>query len=232
LTACSSPARFSARRGLSVCNAALAVAGLAGIAGTAHAGEVYGQAGIPGVTVGYAHSVNAQLGLRVDASTSGTIKKDSTESGIPYSAKAKYERVGLFGDFFPFGGRFRFTGGLTLNKATLDLTSKFDGATPVTVNGKTVTPAAGDYLNGQLKFPNVMPYVGIGWGHQEREAGIGFVADIGVSIGTAKLSTHTNLVGQYGITQADVDAKTAELDDAVGKVHFLPQASVGLNYRF
>jgi hypothetical protein len=211
---------------------AIAASGMALLGGAAQAGEVYGQAGIPGLAVGYAHTVNEQLGLRADAATSGNYKKDSTESGIAFTAKAKYNRVGLFADFFPFGGRFRFTGGLTLNKASLDLSSKFDGATPVTVNGKTVTPAAGDYLNGQLKFPNVMPYIGIGWGHQAREAGLGFVADVGVSIGTAKLTTSTNLVGRYGITQADVDAKTAEIEDAVGKIHFLPQASVGLNYRF
>jgi hypothetical protein len=213
-----------------VATTAIVMATLA--ASAAQAGEVYGKVGLPGVLVGYAYSVNEQLGLRADAGTTGSMKKNSTESGIPFAARLKYDRVGLFADFYPFSGRFRLTGGLTLNKASLDLKSQFDGANTVTVNGKTVTPAAGDYLNGQLKFPTVMPYIGIGWGHQSREAGLGFVADVGVSIGTAKLTTTTNLVGQYGITQADVDAKTAELDDAVGKVHFLPQASVGLNYRF
>jgi hypothetical protein len=58
------------------------------------------------------------------------------------------------------------------------------------------------------------------------------VADLGVSIGTAKLTTDTNLVGKYGITQADADAKTAEIDQAIGKIKLLPQASLGLNYRF
>lgn len=199
---------------------------------TAVAGEVYGKVGLPGLVLGYAHSVNQQLGLRVDAGTTGTTNKTRTESGIDFAAQLKYNRLGLFADFFPFSGRFRFTGGLTVNQAQLKLDSRFDGATAVTVNGKTVTPAAGDYFNAELKFPRAMPYIGIGWGHQVRESGLGFAADIGVSIGKAKLKTQTNLVGKYGITQADADAKTAELDDAVGDITLLPQFSVGMNYRF
>jgi hypothetical protein len=73
----------------------------------AHAGEVYGALGLPGATLGYAHTVNASLGLRVDASTTGSYKKNGTESGIDYQGKAKYNRVGLFADYFPFTGRFR-----------------------------------------------------------------------------------------------------------------------------
>jgi hypothetical protein len=216
---------------------ALALSALAlGCALPAQAGESYGAIGLPGITLGYAQTVNATLGLRADVSSTGSFSKDGTESGIRYMGKAKYNRAGLFADYFPFGGRFRLTGGLTYADASVVLKSQFDGATSVTLNGQTVTPAASDYLNARVSFPKVMPYVGIGWGHQEREAGFGFVGDIGASIGRAKLKTDTNLVGQtYGsvtITQADVDAKTQELRDSVGKVRLLPQLNLGLSYRY
>lgn len=202
----------------------------------AHAGEFYGALGLPGATLGYAHTVNASLGLRVDASTTGSHNKNGKESGIDYQGKAKYNRVGLFADYFPFTGRFRFTGGLTLNDAKLDLKSHFDGVTPVTVNGLTITPTSADYFNAQVSFPKVTPYLGIGWGHQSSEPGLGFVGDVGVSIGRAKLKTENNLVGrQFGsvtITQADVDAQTQDLRDGVGKVRFLPQLNLGLSYRY
>lgn len=211
-----------------------------GVALPAHAGESYGSVGLPGITLGYAHTVNASLGLRADVSSTGSFSKDGTESGIRYVGKAKYNRAGLFADYFPFGGRFRFTGGLTYADASLELKSQFDGSTSVTLNGQTVTPSASDYLNARVSFPKVMPYVGIGWGHQEREAGFGFVGDIGASIGRAKLKTDTNLVGQtysngsgsVTITQADVDAKTQELRDGVGKLRLLPQLNLGLSYRY
>lgn len=212
----------------------LALAALIGsVVGTsAWAGESYVSVGLPGVLVGYAHTVNEQLGLRVDAGSTGSFKRQQTSSGVSFDGKAKYDRFGVFADYFPFSGGFRLTGGVTVNKASLQLKSHFDGATSVSVNGKTVTPTTNDYLNASLKFPHVMPYIGVGWGHQSRPAGLGFVADLGVSIGRAKLRTDTNLVGQYGVTQGDVDAKTSELDDDIGKIMFLPQASVGLSYRY
>jgi hypothetical protein len=198
----------------------------------AQAGESYMTVGLPGVVAGYAYSVNKQLGLRADAGTTGSINKTGQHTGITFDGQAKYNRVGLFGDYFPFSGGFRITGGVTINRATLDLKSRFDGATSVTINGITVTPSASDYFNVKVKFPTVMPYIGIGYGHDERQAGLGFVADIGVSFGRAKLSRDTSLVGQYGITEADVDAKLTEVRDSVGHLTVLPSAGLGLSYRY
>jgi hypothetical protein len=206
------------------------------LAGTAHAGESYGALGLPGIQLGYAHTVNTSLGLRADIGTTGSFNKNGKESGIDYQGKAKYNRLGLFADYFPMGNGFRLTGGLTVNNAELKLRSQFDGSTPVTFNGQTFTPTSSDYFNAKVTFPKVMPYLGLGWGHQAREAGLGLVADVGASFGRAKLTTDTNLVGQtisgVTITQADVDAQTQELRDGVGKLRFLPQVSLGLSYRY
>ncbi|RTL31380.1 MAG: hypothetical protein EKK47_08030 [Burkholderiales bacterium] len=200
------------------------------------AGESYVSVGLPGLVAGYAVTVNEKLGLRADAGTMGSVNRTHTVSGVGFDTKAQYNRFGLFADYFPFGGRFRLTGGLTMNKAQLTLNSRFDGNTSINVNGQSITPSASDYFNLQMKFPTTMPYVGLGWGHQPRSAGMGFIADLGVSIGRAKLKTDTNIVGKtyngYTVTQADVDAKTDEIHDAVGHITFLPSASVGVNYRY
>lgn len=200
------------------------------------AGESYVSVGLPGVVAGYAITVNDKLGLRADAGTMGTINRTHTVSGVGFDTKAQYNRFGLFADYFPFGGRFRLSGGLTMNKARLDMNSRFDGSSSISINGQSITPSASDYFNLQMKFPTTMPYVGLGWGHQPRSAGMGFIADLGVSIGRAKLTTDTNIVGKtyggYTVTQADVDAKTDEIHDAVGHIVFLPSASVGVNYRY
>ena len=198
------------------------------------AGESYVKVGLPGIVVGYAHSVNDQLGLRVDAGTTGNTQRDRTESGVPYRASVKYNRVGLFGDYRPFGGRFRLTAGLTINDASVKLDSRFDGVTPVTINETTITPTAADYFKAHVKIPRLTPYFGIGWGHQPRETGFGFVADIGVSIGKAKVTVDQNLVENYPglISQADVDAETRQLKDDVGKLRVLPHVAVGMSYRY
>lgn len=204
------------------------------------AGQAYAGVGLPGLLVGYAHTVNSQLGLRADAGGSGSFRRDGRESGIDYQGTARYNRLALLADYHPFGGGFRLTGGVTLNDARLRLKSQFDGVATVTLNGQTITPSAGDYLNAEVRFPKLTPYLGLGWGHQERPAGLGFVADLGVSVGTAKLKTDTNIVGKtysngagsYTVTQADVDSKTQDLRDNVGKVKLLPHLAVGLSYRY
>src|SRR5690606_22330530 len=106
------------------------------------------------------------------------------------------------------------------------------GSSTVTVNDKTVTPAATDYLHAELKYPTLMPYVALGWGHQPKPSRFGFTADIGVSIGRPTLKVDTNLVGRAGITQDDVDQKTDEIYDDIGSIKILPSASVGVHYSF
>lgn len=223
----SPPALSPLKAGLLALACACATAG-------ASAGEAYVKVGLPGVVVGYAHAVNDQLGLRVDAGTTGRIARDRTESGVPYRATAQYNRVGLFGDYRPFGGRFRLTAGLTVNEASLKLDSRFDGVTPVTINDTPLTPSAADFFRARVKIPRLTPYFGIGWGHHPQEAGLGFVADLGVSIGKAKVTVDQNLVENHPglISQADVDAETRQLKDEVGKLRILPHVAVGMSYRY
>lgn len=218
------PSRFTA-----MASAVFAMAA----ASQAHADGIYSSIGLPGISGGYLHTVNEKLGLRAEAGMTGTVDKTDTSSGIRFDAAMKYNRIGLFGDFHPFSGGFRLTGGVTINRATVELRSRFSGTSTLTVNGKTVTPSSSDYFNAELKYPTLMPYVGIGWGHQAKPSGgFGFTADVGVSIGRPKLTVNTNLVGQGGITQDDVDAKTDELYDDIGDIKLLPSASVGVNYSF
>ena len=203
-----------------------------GLAASAQAGEVYGNVGLPGVMLGYAQPVSDSLTLRADLGTLGSHDKDYEESGINYQGTAKLHRAGVFADWFAFGGGFRFTGGATFQNARLDLTA--DGAgQSFDIGGQTVVLAPGDRFDVRIKYPSVMPYLGIGYGHQPSGTGWGSVFDLGVSIGkpkvTGKVSGPT-LSGQ--VSQEDVDAELAELRDDVGDIKVLPQLSIGVNYRF
>ena len=65
--------------------------------------------------------------------------------------------------------------------------------------------------------------------------GWGFVFDAGVSFGKATVSeTHsgTNLGNSSFVSQADIDAETAQLREGIAKIKYIPQPSLGLNYRF
>ncbi len=210
----------------------LAATVLSGCAATSLAGEVYFGAGLPGVMLGYAHPLNDSVTLRGDWATLGKRRKQTTEEGVRYNAELGFNRLGLFADWFFFGG-MRLTAGVTFNDLTADLLAQGDG-TPLTIGGQTFTSDPNDRLNVKISYPKTTPYLGLGYGHQA-STGWGFTFDLGASYGKATVSeTHSgpNLGNPATVSQADIDRELAELRDGVGKIRFIPQVSLGLNYRF
>jgi len=204
---------------------------LAGASMAAQAGEVYGGIGLPGLMLGYAHAYSPTLTARVDVATLGSRSGNRTEDGIAYAGKIEAHRAGVFGDWFPFQGGFRLTGGVTFNKVGLELGAQ-PGAGSITIGGQTVNGlAAGDRFDVSIKFPSATPYLGLGYGHHAGK-GLGFHADLGVSIGRTKLTATASGPNLSSVTQPNIDAELAQLRDGVGNVRVLPQVSIGLNYRF
>ncbi|MES2888482.1 MAG: hypothetical protein V4739_10780 [Pseudomonadota bacterium] len=210
---------------------ALLVLAVSGIQ-SARAAEVYGGLGFPGVMVGYAHPLSDRATLRADYATLGTRSDTTTEEGITYNTKIKASRLGLFADWFVSpGSSFRLTGGLTSNQYKVDLSGGGTGST-ITIGGSTYALAAGDRFDVKVKFPSTTPYLGVGWGHQKADKGWGFHADVGGSIGKAKVTTTVSGALAAQVSQADIDAETAEIRDGVGQIRFVPQLTVGVSYRF
>ena len=50
--------------------------------------------------------------------------------------------------------------------------------------------------------------------------------------GSFTADVSTNLVGQNGITQADVDAQKQSMNDSLGGLKVLPSVSLGMVYRY
>ena len=199
-------------------------------AGSARAGEVYLKAGLPGLVLGWAQPLNSYFGVRLDAATVGTLNERRVEDGIAYDAKLKADRTALLADWFPFGGGFRFTGGITSSKYSLDLLATGSGGS-ITVGNTTYTTTSADRFNVKVKLPSSMPYVGLGWGHQVN-TGLRFSFDIGAKLGKATLSYALSGPWTSRVSQADIDAELAELRDGVGKIKLVPQLTLGLGYSF
>ena len=210
-----------------ICVAALAALGL----GTsAQAQDLYGGLGLPGLyTLGYAHPVANSWGLRGEYASGLSWTGSGTDNGVNYNASLKSSRAGLFADWFPFNGGFRFVGGITANDMKLDVNAQGTGT--ATINNKPVN-MAGHYFNMNLKYPTATPYLGIGYGHQVAAKGLGFYADLGVVFGSFSADVSTDLVGQSGITQADVDAQKQQMNDSLAGLKYLPSFSAGMVYRY
>lgn len=201
-------------------------------AASAHAGEVYANVGLPGIGLGYAHPIDSSFSVRGDFMTMGSREKSTTENGIAYNGQYKLQRAALFGDWFPFEGSFRVTGGLSSNnyKVTLDA-SGAGGA--LTIGDRTYNnTTAADGLNVEIKFPAVTPYLGIGWGHQ-MGSGWRMAADVGALIGKAKVSaTARGALANQPDIQTNIDKELAELRDGVGKIRAIPQLTFSVGYSF
>lgn len=201
------------------------------LAAGANAGEVYTGIGTHGVMLGFAQALSPQFTVRGDFGTLGSRDKNEREEGIDYEGKATYNRVGLFGDWFPFdGGGFRFTGGVTFNNMKLDLLARGNG-TPMTIGNNTYTTDSTDRFNVKIEFPKTTPYLGLGYGHQ-LSTGWGFVFDLGASIGKATVTESHSGNNFSLIPQSDIDAELAEIRDGVGKIKAIPMIAIGFNYRF
>lgn len=225
------PARALRPRPVAAALAALSTTMLAAFTATpAAAGEIYFQAGLPGVGIGYAHPLNDWVGVRGDFVTLGSRSETTTEEGIAYQGRIKANRGALFADLYPFAGGFRFTLGATSNQYRINLDASGAGTT-INVGGTPYVLGPGDGLAVEVKFPSTTPYVGIGWGHQAA-SGLRFSLDVGASIGKAKVAVTPRGQLAQPAAQADVDRETAELRDGVGKVKALPQLSFAIGYSF
>ena len=197
---------------------------------SAQAGDVYGGIGFPGLTLGYAHTMNPKLVLRGEFSGGLDVSKDGKQNGVDFNGKFKAQSISAFADYLPFNNAFRLTGGLTVNDTKFSLTSK--GGAGSTINGKAVN-LTGESFNAELKFPNVTPYLGIGYGFKPSNGkGWGFYGDVGVMIGKFDTTVSTSIIGKQGVTLADVQAEAGKVRDAVSSVSMLPKFSIGASYSF
>jgi len=213
--------------------------------------EVYAELGPLGAQgIGYAHSFNDIFGVRADVSRLGS--SHHLDSGqYRYDARLKGRQMGAYADWFPFGGKFHLTAGLTSRKleADVDAHSKSEqeiriGQVKVNYGGEE------DWVKAHLKWPGVAPYLGLGFGHSTAQrAGFGFVAELGVTLGAPKvqLSISNDLRKKLNeaidapgpgnpwsgtTTDEEIERQRRELADDVGKIKLFPHMYIGVAYRF
>lgn len=207
---------------------ALALSAAALSSASAMADEGYLGIGTTGYGIGYAHKLDDNSGVRVEYD--GMNYNHSVNSnGTTYDAKIKMSSLGAYYDYFISGG-FRASAGLVGGDNKFVGTAQASSGT-YTING-TAYSAAGESMTFQAKMPDVMPYFGIGYGHDQVKPGFGFYADAGFLYGKPKVSLNASsgLVAAAG--QANIDAEKQKLQDKLNKYSLFPVIQVGVSYAF
>jgi hypothetical protein len=198
--------------------------------------------GFVGVDAGYKFSPN--LHARLGLNTVG-FNVDYASQGIDYKAKFNPTNVHLLGDFFPFGGGLRLTGGLVFQSNQFNATgtpnaSAIPGGIPTQINLGGVNYNVSDVgtVSSEGSFSNsVAPYLGIGFG-TPISPGLGFNFDAGVMFaGSANVKLRANipssvpaaLQNQIRASLADQERRT---NSDIGGFSVYPVLSVGISYAF
>jgi hypothetical protein len=198
--------------------------------------------GFVGVDAGYKFSPN--LHARLGLNTVG-FNVDYTSQGIDYKAKFNPTNVHLLGDFFPFGGGLRLTGGLVFQSNQFNATgtpnsSAVPGGIPTQINLGGVNYNINDVgtVSSEGSFSNsVAPYLGIGFG-TPISPGLGFNFDAGVMFaGSANVRLRANIPSsvpaavqtQIRNSLADQERRT---NNDIGSFNVYPVVSVGVSYAF
>lgn len=196
--------------------------------------KAYLTAGLQGVGLGLGKSYSETLGVRVDLN-GGSISDDYSESGTSYRGEIELQSAGAYVDYFPFSGAFRLTAGLAYFSSNLTLTASGTGQR-ADINGRPVVFGPNDRIDAKVEWPDVAPYVGLGFGHgKSKSNGIYAGVDLGVYIGDfeSSLNVSPSLRAQLGPTaDADIQRERAELEDAVSGLGFVPSLQLYLGYRF
>lgn len=198
------------------------------VAASVNATELYSHIGTEGIGLGVGTGLTDSFGLRGEINY-GTLNHDLTVADIDYDAKVKLKGAGIYGDWFPTASPFRVTAGLNFNGSRVNATGTSD--TTLTINGRQYS-AAGEAVYATIKWPSVMPYVGIGFGHALSAKGWGMFADIGVMFGTPKatLSATPGLSSQVG--SDELEAERRELQDKADDYRVYPVLKIGVSYAF
>jgi hypothetical protein len=192
--------------------------------------------GFIGADVGYKFNPNLHARLGVNAIGFGT---NYGSQGIDYNANFNPTNIHLLGDYFPFGGGLRLTGGLVLQNNGISATGKPNGAGQVVINNNPYNATDLGTLEAEGSFSNsVAPYLGIGFG-TPISPGLGFNIDAGVMFAgspTVKLRANNisplvPIATQNQIRQ-DLAAQEQRTNNDIGGFSVFPVISIGVSYTF
>lgn len=157
---------------------------------------------------------------------------NTSSDGIAYNGHLKLNNLGVLGDWHPWGGAFRLTGGLFYNGNKFDLTGQSSGGT-ITINGVTYTSTQAGTVTAKVDFNSVAPYVGFGWGNDSEDAGLHFTSDFGVMYqGKPKATLNATGAASDPALAANLQAAQSQLQSDLNSFQWYPVLQAGIVYRF
>lgn len=213
----------------------LFLVGLFGINAFAAADKlaITAKAGTLGIGVEGTTPINHELNARIGANAF-QYDYSAIESDITYSFDLKLLSFSALVDWLPFfDNDFRLTGGLFVNKNSLDSTAKTTDS--YTIGNAIYTSAQVGSLSGDISFNALAPYAGIGWGNPfSNDSNWSFAVDLGVLFqGSPNINLSANgPLSSNAEFLADLAREENNLKSEIDHFNFYPVISIGVTYKF
>jgi len=207
--------------------------------GIASAQAIAARAGSTGFGGDFSFPVTDRFGLRANL-FGGSISHATTESGVHYDSRMRFETAMGLLDFFPAAGRFRLSAGVAYNNNRLDLRARAASSSgTIDINDTTYNISDIGPVTGELRFNKANPYFGVGWGNGSRNLGVGlfFSSDLGIMIVNPRVRLNANCPSTFSPAQcAQLDNNLREEEqqfkDDWGYHSWYPVLSFGIGYRW
>jgi hypothetical protein len=206
-----------------------ALAALACTCITSFAAEVYGGAGTTGFELGVSSNVGDRWGARAEVN-SLNITRRFTTSNIDYDARVKFSNAGVYVDWF-VASSFRLTGGALIGSRKIHGAARSIGNT-LQLNGVVYPVVAGDGLDFDAKFPNVTPYIGVGWGHNTDTPGLHVYGDAGVAVGRPEVTLTPTASLAARLNPGDLASEQSSAQNKANDLRNYPVFKFGLRYTY
>lgn len=191
------------------------------------------KASTQGIGLELTGSLTERLNVRVGANYF-KLRKSLDKSGNEYDFDLKLKSFNALLDWHIFGGGFRATGGAVIDKNYLD--GQASAANSYDIGDMIFTSAEVGTLNGNIKFRDVSPYIGIGWGNPvAKDSGWTFMADLGVvfvGAATVNLTSTGGSLSNDPDFLAEIVKEEADIRDDLDGYKLYPVVSLGFAYKF
>ena len=171
------------------------------------------QAAVFGIGADIKGKISDNLGIRASFDTYSINDYEVEDDTTKYNFDLKLQDFMLVGDYHPWEGSFKLSGGMIVNNSVLDgdITPNLQGQDKIEFdfNNKHYVYSVDELGSIQTKvdFDPIAPYIGLGWDTSfDKESGLGFTFNLGVAYQGAAQATYTL---KYGAA-LDIDKRIAE----------------------
>ena len=158
---------------------------------------------------------------------------DFAISGVDYESEVELDTLFGIVDWYPWGNRFRLSGGLVSNSNQIKGTAAASNG-ELEFNNVVFSLADAGKVTYDAEFQPLVGYIGLGWGNTSRGGGFSVFADLGLIYqGEPDIGLDVENQSAVGLQQADINAEVRKYEKEFDDYRFYPvlTVGVGLNLR-